>query len=543
MNNIESLIKFNHAYTSYRHFLIEREPNDELNQNDNHEIMRFLFAIFNFILNEEKIKTEEETDNGYLENYILDQIICIIAVKHDNKYYIDNNSFNSSRELIKVLRDKLAHGDFSLSKDNKKVDININGKIISIELERLTAFITQLTTRLEFYTTEKEYTRTQTLYRPSNQKTSDESLIDNLLNSIYLIDYNFKDNKGIKAWQKEKIEEILEELQTKDLDELKKSKRNFKKANIIPDIKIKSIKDTPYYPKLKSYLEEHQEEFQECNLETQIRIITNWIHKTRHNDEIISTDLYYNEYFLRHIKEKKYSNCLEAFDEIDWISLKNSYPEMILVTELIGFYIHYYYPLENICKSKDGTNEDYFDYRKLDLSFLKPDIFILPESRKKELLSSIKGINKKMVSLFREYESLSSQKENLQTQKSKKNKEAINRINESLHIIKEKLSSCEKTRKEREDTILEFLSDDTTSYYYNRYLIEYIRNAIAHNNVYFYYGDPSGNIYNYKLRFISKKKDKVYLDLTMSLLELEQLITNSNLSILNDYLEHQNYTP
>ena len=123
------------------------------------------------------------------------------------------------------------------------------------------------------------------------------------------------------------------------------------------------------------------------------------------------------------------------------------------------------------------------------------------------------------------------------------NKEEKAKFQASLNIIEEKINKILIRQleemvilEERQKKLEEFNSQDNTSYYYNRYLIEYIRNAISHGNVQFYYSNSSSNIEDCILRFINQKNNQITLDLQVTIKDFNSLFNIENLSILDEYI-------
>ena len=253
--------------------------------------------------------------------------------------------------------------------------------------------------------------------------------------------------------------------------------------------------------------------------------------------------------FLNNIEEQKVSTLNKALEEIESNSLFSSIIEIILVTELLGFYTHYHYPLENICKSKDNLNEgiDYFDYSKLNLQVLRPTIFQVPAGRQSSYSDAIKATKKRLNTIDEEISNLQQQQNNIKrllktasTENEKaKFQKALQTIDEKINqVLKKQLEELDNLN-ERQKQLDAFNLQDNSSYYYNRYLIEYIRNAISHGNVHFYYSKSSTNLENCMLRFINKKDNQTLLDLTISIKDFDQLFNEENLTILDEYLKEQ----
>lgn len=561
MNNFTSLITFNHAFMSYRDFLFSR-PNNLRNEPSNIRIIEVLFSCLNIILNQDRINTYDENLSNYIDKNILEQIITIISSKQDNKYYIGDMAFNNPEEIIKLVRNKIAHGEFFLDKQFENIIFPINQEYISIPIKGFYSIVILLVERLELYTISPSYNRTQlfasTLY--SDRITKPEE-IDDLLDNIYYIDYTFYGNPSLTPKDKAQIEELLKEIppilsKYEETTNTKFSESTitslFSKNGLIVKPIIKSLKQTPHTASIKKFILSNFNQINEMDLKTQIVLISNWYQKLlndNHSLENITNGIHYNLITLNSIKDTNAQTSQEAFEKIESNSLFSSIVEIILSTELLGFYIHFQYPLENICKSKDNTNknQDYFDYSRLNLSMLKPTIFLLPEGKKSSLEAAVLASNRRLELIDNELDTIDEQISNLNkmisnsqnsSDKTRYEKSLIAVINKRSQILTRHQNETDNLIS-KEQQLTEFSIKDKNTYYHNRYLIEYIRNAISHGNVHFYYSETNANLENCIIRFINKKDGVVTLDLSVTIQDFEKIFGEYNLNILDEYLKNQ----
>lgn len=558
MNNINSLISFNHAFMSYKDFIFNR-PNQLSQQPIQIKTLEILFSCLNIILNKDRITTKDENKDNYIDDNILEQIISIICKKIGNKYYLGNIPFENKDEIIKIIRNKIAHGEFIIDSTSDNIILNIQEHQVKIPKNALYSFTILLIERIDLYTTSSTYQRIQIYGSTSNTKRIKHyNNINDILDNIYYIEYNFHSNNSITPEKKALIEELLKQIpNTISLYEEKYNTKlspnlirsYFNQYGIEVEPIINPLSKTKHANKLSLFIKENISEIRKMDLKTQIVLISNWYQKLLNDDkplENITDGIHYNLYVLNSLENNDYKSLNQAIQNISSNNLFTSILEMILVTELLGFYAHYQYPLENICKSKDNTNDgiDYFDYSKLDLQVLKPTIFIIPQGRQSSYNNAVTASQKRLSTINIELEKIKTQQANikrlLSTSKTNEEQEKLKIALEALNnkiskIVEEQLEELE-TLKKREQKLNEFNLDDNSNYYYNRYLIEYIRNAIAHGNVHFYFSNSSTNLENATIRFINKKDNQTTLDLTISIKEFDNLFNPYNISILDEYL-------
>ena len=209
MNNINTLVSFNRAFMSYKEFLFNNS--NKLHSNpQNIKTLEILFTCLNIILNKDRINTQDENAQEYIDESILDQILSIIANKKDNIYYLGNIPFQNKEDVIKTIRNKIAHGEFFIDRLSDNIIFYINNQEVKIPRKSLYSFTILLIERIDLYTVSSSYNRTQLYASTSNTKRiKSKKDISNILDKIYYIDYSFGGNNPITPTKKALIEEIL----------------------------------------------------------------------------------------------------------------------------------------------------------------------------------------------------------------------------------------------------------------------------------------------------------------------------------------------
>lgn len=561
MPQLDSLINFNHAFMSYKEFLFS-ENNNLLSNEKNIKMLEVLFSCLNIIMNKDRIKTKDENPNNYIDENILEQIILIIAEKRNNKYYLNNIEFSTKEEIIKIIRNKIAHGEFIIDEKADNIIFKIENQDIKISSNQLYSLSILLVERLDLYTVSTDYSRTQVFASlPNIIKIKKENQISQILDNIYHIEYNFNSSQPITPEQKNLIEEMLRKVPSiiSRLEEITKKpiteemiRTLFAQHNIEVTPKISKLSETSYREKLEYFILKNIKQFKKMDAKHQVVLISNWYQKLLNDNkplENLTSGVHYNLYTLSNLPNTNYKDVYDAISNLNSNNLFSSIVEMIVTTELLGFYIHFQYPLENICKSKDNTEDgiDYFDYSTLDLSMLRPTIFNLPEGRQSSYSDAINATKRRLSIIGTELNTLELQINNLnRLLNTSVNEEEKNKYQNAIYTVSEKLNKALRRQKEEQELLIErqkeldeFNLSDQTNYYYNRYLIEYIRNAISHGNVYFYYNETDGNITECKLRFINTKDNQVTLDLLVSIQDFEKIFNQDNLRLLDEYITKQ----
>jgi len=554
MNKKSLLIMFNHFFMSYKDFLYN---NKELKINDEDlDTISFLFASLSFILNAESIKTQDEDPDEYLSQDILNNILTVIATHKEDGFYISNQFVTSnSEELIKIIRNKIAHGAFSLDNSHQYIILDHNFQEYKIKIQDFIAFTIYLVDRISLYTTSKKYIRNNLYANTESLKAIRSSQdIPAFLSNIYYVEYEFTD---VNPYDKDKIEQIMhivpEFLVTYEKTTHQRItslviKQLFSSYGIQVNPSIKPLSNTEDITTLQNFITEHLPYIQDFDVPSEVSLISNWFYKIKRNDnqsENIREGIIYNLQLLNELKKHQYSNVDDILTNSSSSGFQNSLLEMLVTSELLGFYIHYHYPLENLCKSKENSYDDtFFDCSKLDLSFIKPSLYILPEGQKNSYLDAERGTKRRLEEVSRKISSAQKQKDNLIAKLSQSSKDANqNNIITALNHIQEQLGYLEDQETKElanleiiEKNLAEFSLSTQDSYHYNRYLIEYIRNAIAHGNVEFNYNSSLGNYQKCILHFTNSYQGQQLFDLEISIQDFEKLFSSSNIAVLNDYL-------
>lgn len=555
MNKKEMLINFNHAFMAYKDFLYGYY-NNELYSNDNLDFLLCLFSSLTFLLNIESLKTKDESPSEYINQDMLIEILQTIVEKKEDGYYLQETFISSSpEEVIKVIRNKIAHGDFLLNMQTKEIILNYHNQDLKINIDDFIAFTIYIIERINLYTNSQNYTRNNLYANTNNLKPLKHRRdIDKFLQNIYFIEYNFN---NVTPYDKEVIEEILKKIPSflVNYESINHQQiNNFAIRNFFASFRLSvnpniiSLYQSSHLITLKQFILENFKELTSLNLNSQVSLISQWFYKLERNknskDNLIE-GIHYNIRLLSTLKNNHSSNINEVLYNSNSPGLQSSLIEMIITNDLLGFYVHYHYPLENLCKDKDEIGDVYFDCSKLDLSSLKPTVFIPPKGqinsyeqaaqgcqrRVEEIKLKINSANKQRHALYNKLLSVQDeiQKRNINI--------ALKTIESQIATLQEKYQIELASLEIIEKNIAEFSVTTKESYRYNRYLIEYIRNSIAHGFVYFDYSHCHGNSQKCQIRFLNIHNQQELFDMTISLTDFENLFNYHNMQVFNNYLK------
>lgn len=561
MDKVDNLILFNNALMNYMTLLRDADNNLDAIRQDNHTlILKILFSSLIFILNKEDIKTIDEDPDCYINNQVLERIISKICTKKNNKYYMDEIELESKEEVIKTIRDKIAHGAFLIDKDTCNIVIRFNGGNAEIPGEKFIEFVSSLFMRFNYNTNETVYLRDKILVKIQEANIiKKRQNVNPFIKQIDIVKFKFEKNDGTSITPEDKS--VIEDL-INDVTNNNKSSRNPSMSairmeaelnkrlayrNIHAYCEIEKMNNSIYGQSLKNFIKKNINKVSYLSIQDQYRLVINWYNKIKNNDNVLKTAMFYNIVLLRAIEHSEAKTTREILEETSSLSLWSSIMEMYLSTVLLSFYVHYQYPLENIMKLKDNLPEDeeYFDYSLLDLSFLHPDIFKLPEKREEDRINQLRSVEKgieRINNILRGYREQIDNVSRSITTTSDPNElyilnKALFKVSKNITLAQKEKRELEAKKIERAAAVDEYRIDLPNSYYRNRYLIEYIRNAISHGNVFFDYNETEGNIYKASIRFINDYEGETYLDLNASIIDFNKLFNYDNIFVISEFVE------
>lgn len=192
INTYQELLEANIKYLEYLNSFGEKNDLDEKSIN----LLKVGYATFALLLwKDEIIKKDSEYNlSTTVVEEILDEHINIITNKK-NIWSIGEIEFTSSLDLLNVLRNKLAHGDYQI-KENEII-LEINDKIGSVNIDRLLDLTIQLDQNLSLIQKQKENTvgmiRNKNALENINIKTKSD--LDKALSNMSYVEIKEKPRK------------------------------------------------------------------------------------------------------------------------------------------------------------------------------------------------------------------------------------------------------------------------------------------------------------------------------------------------------------
>lgn len=558
MQKEKLIIDVSEAIKRYQDFL--QEKNNKIYDDPYYlDLLELIFTSFLFILNKDSIRLEGEHEDNYLAHYITEQIISFLAIKENEKYYINEHEFDSINDIIKLIRDKIAHGAFTINEEANELIIETDTTPITINKKAFIYFVVQLIMRKDLYSFSENYYRFHIQYDQFTlEHITTQQDIEKFLTTLQICELRFtsKTQKRLSPQQKDRIEKVLHNIKYSNVEALTNVDENLLNGvlqiyGIKSSIEKRPIKDSKFYTIVKEMIIDNLEEFITYTPFEQSCIVANWIHKSPEylQREVISQGIFYNIDLIEEIKKSDKTPYIELLNKKNKSTISSSHNERLLATSLINFYILYQYPLEDTFKRKDNaSDESYFDYGKLNLSSLNPTIFQIPQNRLNDITGQINATNKRVESIQEEIERLKEQSANItnllsvETDGSKilKYNMILDNLSKNIDSLIEKI---ELFLEKQTALTLSYQELSNSPYYNNRYLIEYIRNAISHGKVYYRFKEMSLEEGQQTMLFINRNdKGDMGLKLSTTLTDFNKIFSDFNTNLLVEHMTSNHST-
>lgn len=476
------------------------EYRDEILDKDN-LIGAKLSLISNIFLSYKENIVENTGSLNYkniIFNTELENAVLMIANKVNDKYEVDGVMFNSAPELVAFIRNSLAHGSYLIDYDMRRVILYSGGKQVEVNVNKLSMFVVSGLQGYLHGEISNSWNRKIVLNRYTSinreKPLESEKILCNTIENFTVINLNIKKKDGgdIPLYYRDIFEVELKKYRLRhDINVLKELKEKYKNDYDIEfseeeiDKKTAKYLSSVIYPKIKGLDYQAQNSIalikagKIVNNDKMIGQITS-LQLLQYISKYKTTDL---EKIKRNLELEKMKRMLESKE----INLKES-EEMIfidsdiMVNSLLGmFNALFIYPFDDIYDDKEimkNLVNTSLDYSKLDLSLIKLNNINLNNGEILSLREELNGINRRIQEINN---AISIDKASLEKVKGNARAEAninakITREQRDLNLFQGKLAlvSCKVNYYDNNSQV--------GGYFYNKAIIEGIRNSIAHGN-------------------------------------------------------------
>lgn len=494
-------------------------------------------------IKEDLVSKDKEGYNSRILISELENNVSLIATKENNGYRINNYLFPDAPTLVSVLRNKLAHGLYTMDLEHNRIIFNIESNEVIINIDKLSTYVISCLKSYTKVNNSSIYKRDFVINnkvdttREKPMKSINE--LNNFIKNSREIEIILikKDNTLISNYVVWELENIIDEYRiTKNNKLLINFENNYKdeydfKWNIkkLNDDKTKELSNfiLNIIPKNITYNEE---------VMVILKEYASKINNNYNRFNVIMENLT-NLVLLDEIKENNTINSNILFDKLKekYNNIYISYNTLIS-SSIAMFNSLFSYANDDVYKNDNKytlLDNNGLDYSKLDLSLINVQIKTIDNTIINEL-NIRKTAKEKELNLIDT--KITKELNNLNIVKSKSNTNAINNITNkltNLYNIKNTLT-IEHNNIINELNICNNYYNNNILYLENESIITGIRNSIAHGN---YEVVQCNNINDTYIVFNDIYEGKLTFKGTIKILDFIDLIDN-NAIVINEFLNN-----
>lgn len=522
------------------------EPNNIIGANVSLISIILLGIKEDLVLNKGELKYESKLFFKSLEN-----AVEFISRKKDDKYFIDGYEFPDAASIVAIIRNKFAHGRYTIDFDNNNVILNHKGIDIKININKLTVFIIAALKSYIIDIKTDKYIRDFCAYtKPVCGRTAPIKKISELKNIIRnMKHYTFEltsENGTVPQICIDQLE-IFILFYRKYLDSPKtyQAYKNleifFKKMGCRLKINSKKINNEQIEKNIINYSNEIIIGENKLDYEDQIVRIGTEMLKLINSEYKTSEPIFSNAKLLFILDAIKNTQSTNDRD-ISLYLAKKGYPKLYIGYDEIGtmlinmFNTLFIYGFDDVYTSEGGyklNREDEFDFSKLNIGDIKPIVDGIDYNPLNDSKLRVDSLNKKIIELS---EKINIVKSNLNNVKNKKDiYDKISKLNEELE---EEFAELTIILNEEKNIYSNIFNDYTSNinYFKNKAIINGIRNSIAHGHYQIIAGSKLSNA---KIIFNDIYNGELTFKVEMTFEEFSSLLED-NFKIIFDYINKKN---
>lgn len=526
MDNILDYFMGTKAYTLFLLNYFYDDVRDDFILDERNIMAAKVGFISNILLGIKEGLISQDENGSYSRLYenVLEESVLDIATKKDDGYVIDGYYFPNAASVVTEIRNRIAHGNFVLDLDHNRIILNIREDNVSININKLSAFICNGLKSYIKLNNSDEYKRDIIISRrisPNRKKPiTTPSELKGLLRSFRKVEFTLKRKDGniIEKCYQNLLEKIIKGFSgdaTKDstllnsFKELVKDRYDFdwkyvSMNNIDFDIYAKELinivpKDIPYDKQVYAIGFELQRSA-DSKYTYMNPIISNI------KNLVMLEEIYENGTTNGKVLEKKITKDVKL--------LYNNYDSLVSAS-FAAFNSLFSYAIDDIYKNNNKyTNLDNngLDYSKLDLSDIKIEKLSIDNTLYNTILESINDKKKLLTSKIKKINDVNN---NIKIVNSKGNTNAYNKLSILLNNLINDKNNIANEISSLYNKLISIESYNSSNYDYlrNEAIINGIRNSIAHGDYRVIFNNNISdtliifeNIYNNEVTFKAEVK-------------------------------------
>lgn len=495
MDKIDSMLDYYSGAKAYSLFLLNQFVGDEYDgsyilDKKNYNAAR-VALISNILLGIKEDIVTKAPELKFETQIFADELaksVSMIATKIDSGYVIDGYSFSDAATVVAMIRNKLAHGNFTLDLDHNRVILDFAGRGVKLNIDKLATFVIyslkNYFRRVKMKVCEKSFVMNEKAEKNRTKPLKDSKEVKRVISNFKKVEVTLKSKDGVII--SKDLADMLDEV----IDAYKNT-TNLKVFTLFKDM-VKDKYDFDWDVRYVKFddLDEFADSLFEVLKDQEYTEAVNAIgdkvlKRVTEGKKFSEISASFNDFILLEAaydlqstdKDKisnyianKYGNFFVASNE------ELTVASVSLFNTLFGYLHDDLLDNENAFTSGDNTGFDYstLDFSAFNVSYLKPDNGPI-DSHKETYM----GASKRLAAI---QSKIQKNTESLNAVKLSGNTKAQAVLSANLNndkILEATMISDVASAKATYDDAVDYVTDNSLLVY-NRGIINGIRNSIAH---------------------------------------------------------------
>ena len=495
MDKIDSMLDYYSGAKAYSLFLLNQFAGDEYDSSyildkKNYNAAR-VALISNILLGIKEEIVTKAPELKFETQIFADELaksVSMIATKADNGYVIDGYNFSDAATVVAMIRNKLAHGNFTLDLDHNRVILDFAGRGVKLNIDKLATFVIyslkNYFRRVKMKVCEKSFVMNEKAEKNRTKPLKDSKEVKRVISNFKKVEVTLKSKDGVII--SKDLADMLDEV----IDTYKNT-TNLKVFTLFKDM-VKDKYDFDWdvryvkFDDLDKFADSLFEVLKGLEYTEAVNAIGDKVLKrVTEGKKFSEISASFNDFILLEAaydlqstdKDKisnyianKYGNFFVASNE------ELAAASVSLFNTLFGYLHDDLLDNENAFTSGDNTGFDYstLDFSAFNVSYLKPDNGPI-DSHKETYM----GASKRLAAI---QSKIQKNTESLNAVKLSGNTKAQAVLSANLNndkILEATMISDVASAKATYDDAVDYVTDNSLLVY-NRGIINGIRNSIAH---------------------------------------------------------------
>lgn len=208
MDKIDSMLDYYSGAKAYSLFLLNQFVGDEYDgsyilDKKNYNAAR-VALISNILLGIKEDIVTKAPELKFETQIFADELaksVSMIATKTDNGYVIDGYSFSDAATVVAMIRNKLAHGNFTLDLDHNRVILDFAGRGVKLNIDKLATFVIyslkNYFRRVKMKVCEKSFVMNEKAEKNRTKPLKDSKEVKRVISNFKKVEVTLKSKDGV----------------------------------------------------------------------------------------------------------------------------------------------------------------------------------------------------------------------------------------------------------------------------------------------------------------------------------------------------------